>query len=45
MDFEAILAELRSMANPANAAGMARFGIRGGQLMGRPLLPTDAPSL
>ena len=35
-----VLAELRSYANPANVAGMARFGIRGAQVLGGPNLPT-----
>jgi len=34
MDAETLIAELRSMANPQNAAGMARFGIQGGELLG-----------
>jgi 3-methyladenine DNA glycosylase AlkD len=33
----ALLDELRSLANPANAAGMARFGISGAQVLGVPM--------
>jgi 3-methyladenine DNA glycosylase AlkD len=35
-----VLAELRSYANPANVAGMGRFGIRGANVLGGPNLPT-----
>ena len=34
-----VLAELRSYADPANVAGMARFGIRGANMLGGPNLP------
>jgi 3-methyladenine DNA glycosylase AlkD len=37
---EQVLAELRSYANPANIAGMARFGIRGATVLGGPTMPT-----
>src|SRR5262249_38769338 len=42
MDFDAIMAEMRSMANPDNAAGMARFGITGGEVLGVPPPPLRA---
>ncbi|HBB02654.1 MAG: hypothetical protein US89_C0005G0067 [Candidatus Peregrinibacteria bacterium GW2011_GWF2_38_29] len=35
-----ILAELKSYANPANVAGMARFGITGKHVLGGPNIPT-----
>jgi 3-methyladenine DNA glycosylase AlkD len=34
MDVEQILAELNSLANPDNVAGMARFGIKGDKVLG-----------
>jgi 3-methyladenine DNA glycosylase AlkD len=42
MDFDTVMAELRTMANPDNAAGMARFGISGGEVLGVSIPPLRA---
>jgi len=39
---EPILTELRRLANPANVAGMARFGIVGQHVLGIPMTPLRA---